>query len=254
MEKLNNIPQPSKGPTIPAIPSVERRMFLRSLGLASASALAILSSCSREELTPPKDGIGRSGARVGASVLPDGTIDLGEGDIAISNLAYTLDQLEVAFYSTAYEKSVGWAEADRKVLRELRDHELVHREFFKALLGPNAIPELEFVFNGIDFNNRNAVFDAAQKFETVGVGAFNGSSKFVMDLELIKLAGKLVSVEARHATLARHMILPESKFAIAHELIDSNGLDVAYFPPEVLMKAQPYIKQKLTISKLPAPL
>ncbi|GAB3323635.1 hypothetical protein GCM10027299_20030 [Larkinella ripae] len=254
MEKLDSLTQKTKGATVPAIPSVERRMFLRHLGLASASALAVLSSCAKEDLVAPKDGLTRSGARIGATILPDGSVDLGEGDIAISNMAYALEQLEVAYYSMAYEKSAGWDEMDRKVIRELRDHELVHRELFKALLGPYAIPELEFNFSMIDFNNRNAVFDAAQKFETVGTGAYNGSSKFVRDLELIKLAGKIVSVEARHATLARHMIQPDSKFAIGHEMIDANGLDVAYFPEEVLMKAQPFIKQKISGKNLPAPI
>jgi rubrerythrin len=254
MENFKTLPEKTKGSTIPAIPSVERRMFLRKLGLASTSALALLASCSQEKLVAPNGALNRSGARVGASVLPDGSIDLGEGDVGISNMAYALEQLEVAFYTMAYEKSVGWAETDRKVLMGLRDHELVHKEFFKAMLGSNAIPELEFNFSGVNFNDRNGVFDAAQKFETVGIGAYNGSSKFVSDLEIIKIAGKIVSVEARHATLARHMIQPDSKFAIAHEMIDANGLDVAYFPDEVLMKAQPFIKQKLSGKNLPAPI
>ncbi|MGV3558387.1 ferritin-like domain-containing protein [Larkinella arboricola] len=254
MEKLNTLPDTKKGPSVPAIPSVERRMFLRNLGLASASALAVLTSCAKEDLAVPQGGLRRSGARVGATVLPDGSIDLGDGDIGITNIAYALEQLEVAYYTMAYDRSAGWSEMDRRVIRELRDHELVHRELLKALLGPYAIPELEFNFSTVDFNNRNAVFDAAQKFETVGTGAYNGSSKFVQDLELLKLAGKIVSIEARHATLARHMIQPESRFAVAHELIDNGGLDVAYFPDEVLMKAQPFIKQKLSGSKLPAPI
>ncbi|GAB3903047.1 hypothetical protein GCM10028803_30790 [Larkinella knui] len=251
MEKFNTLTEKKAGPTIPVIPSVERRMFLRSLGLASASALALLSSCAQEKLVAPSTGLGRSGARMGATILPDGTIDLGPGDIGISNLAYALDQLEVAFYHTAVEKAYGLNEMDRKVLVELHDHEIVHKEFFKALLGDNAIPMLDFDFSAINFNGRNDVFDAAQKFESVGVGAFNGTGPLIQDLEILKIAGKMVSVEARHATLARNMIYPRTYFALGHEMIDGNGLDWHLTPDEVLAKAQPFIKQKLSAANLP---
>ncbi|GAB3928509.1 ferritin-like domain-containing protein [Larkinella terrae] len=251
MEKLNKLTAKKTGPTIPAIPSVERRMFLRSFGIASATTLALLSSCSQDNLVAPGKTLGRSGARTGASVLPDGSIDLGSGDIGISNLAYTLDQLEVAFYMTAVEKTSGLSELDRKVLVELHDHEVVHREFFKTLLGDNAIPMLDFDFSGIDFNQRNAVFDAAQKFEDVGVGAFNGTGPLIQDAEILKIAGKMVSVEARHATLARHMLQPRTYFSLGHELIDDKGLDHHLTPEQVLAKAQRYIKQKISAVNLP---
>lgn len=251
MEKLNTLSKQKPGPTIPAIPSVERRMFLRSMGIASASTLALLASCSQDKILAPEKALSRSGARVGASVLPDGSIDLGSGDLGIANLAYTLDQLEVAFYMMAVEKTSGISEMDRKVLAELHNHEVVHREFFKALLGDHAIPMLDFDFSGINFNDRNAVFDAAQQFETVGVAAFNGTGPLIQDVEVLKIAGKMVSVEARHATLARHMLGPKTYFALGHEMIDGNGLDLHLTPDEVVMKAQRFIKQKISAANLP---
>src|SRR4051794_2341740 len=115
MKQLNEVHPKNSGPSIPAIPSVERRMFMRQLGLLSASTAAFLASCTRptDDLVNPNTG--HSGARTGASVLPDGTIDLGTGDLGISNLAYTLDQLETAFYATALEKAYGVSQQDRKV-------------------------------------------------------------------------------------------------------------------------------------------
>jgi len=180
MEKLNDQLRKKSEPSVAAIPSVERRMFLRYFGLASASTAALLASCTREVT----DGVidpqtGRSSARTGASVLPDGTIDLGSGDIGISNLAYALDQLETVYYMTAVEKAYGISQEDRKVLTELHDHELVHREFFKALLGSNAIPMLDFDFSTVNFNDRYAIFDASQQFEDVGVAAFNGTGPLI---------------------------------------------------------------------------
>jgi hypothetical protein len=249
MGNLNEPGIQKPGPTVPAIPSVERRMFLRHLGWISASTLTVLASCSKDTLIDPVTG--RSSARIGATVLPDGTVDLGSGDIGISNLAYTLDQLETAYYMTALEKGSGLSEKDRKVLAELHDHEVAHREFFRALLGPNAIPMLEFDFSGINFGERNAVFDAAQQFENVGVAAFNGTGPLIQDTEILKIAGKMVSVEARHATLARHMLQPKTYFVLGHEMIDPNGLDWALKPEEVVAKAQRYIKQKISIANLP---
>ena len=252
MEKLNEVQSKKSTSSIPAIPSVERRMFMRQLGLVSASTAAFLASCTREvtdDSINPKTG--RSSARVGASVLPDGTIDLGSGDIGISNLAYTLDQLETAYYATALEKAYGISQEDRKVLAELHDHELVHREFFKGILLNNAIPMLDFDFSGVNFNDRYAVFDAAQKFEDVGVAAFNGTGPLIEDVEVLKIAGKMVSIEARHATLTRHMLQPKTFFALGHELIDAQGRDWHLTPEQVVMKAQPYIKQKISVANLP---
>ncbi|GAB4039848.1 ferritin-like domain-containing protein [Spirosoma jeollabukense] len=251
MKQLNEVQSKNSGPSMPAIPSVERRMFMRQLGLLSASTAAFLASCTRptDDLVNPNTG--HAGARAGASILPDGTIDLGSGDLGISNLAYALDQLETAFYATALEKANGISQQDRKVIAELHDHELVHREFFKAVLDGNGIPMLDFDFSGISFSDRNSVFDAAQQFEDVGIAAFNGTGPLIEDLELLKIAGKLVSIEARHATLARYMLQPKSYFSLGHELIDPQGRDWALTPEEVVKKAQPYIKQKISVANLP---
>jgi len=252
MEQLNKSHEKKNGPTIPAIPSVERRMFMRQMGLLSASTAAFLASCTREitdnSINP---ATGRSSARVGAEILPDGTIDLGSGDIGISNLAYTLDQLETAYYATALEKAYGISQEDRKVLAELHDHELVHREFFRGILSYNGIPDLEFDFSGVNFSDRYSIFDAAQKFEDVGIAAFNGTGPLIQDVEVLKIAGKLVSVEARHATLTRYMIRPKTYFSLGHELIDDQGRDWFLTPEEVVKKAQPFIKQKISVANLP---
>ncbi|UFH52752.1 ferritin-like domain-containing protein [Spirosoma sp. KNUC1025] len=248
MEQLNEVQQTKSTPSIPAIPSVERRMFMRQLGLLSASTAAFLASCTREMSDVTPQG-GRS--RMSATVLPDGTIDLGSGDIGISNLAYTLEQLEVAYYSTVLENSYGLSQQDRKVIEELHDHEIVHREFFKAFLGSNAIPMLDFDFSGVALSDRNSVFDAAQQFENVGIAAYNGTGPLIDDLEILKIAGKIVSIESRHATLARYMLQPKSYFSLGHELIDPQGRDWALTPPEIVMKAQPFIKQKISIANLP---
>lgn len=233
------------GPTVPAIPSVERRMFLRHLGLFTASTAAFLTACSKEAIVSPSTG---AAARVAA----DGTVDLGSGDIGILNYAYALEQLEAAFYTTAVSETKGLSAMDRKALIEIREHEVAHRELFKAALGTAAIPDLEVDFSSIDWNSRNAVFDAANKFESTGVGAYNGAGKLLKTSAFLILAGKIVSVEARHAAYTAYMLYPGKKFDVAHELVNGNGLDVAYTPSQVLSGVQMYIKQKISGANLPS--
>ncbi|NUO39761.1 MAG: ferritin-like domain-containing protein, partial [Gemmatimonadaceae bacterium] len=58
-------------------------------------------------------------------------------DTGILNYAYALEQLEAAFY-TAAVTSAGFAAlstAEKEVLQDLQKHEVIHREFFKQVLG-----------------------------------------------------------------------------------------------------------------------
>lgn len=64
-------------------------------------------------------------------------MNLGTGDVGILNYAYALEPLEAAFYVMV----VGHANfattfnaQEQRVLRDLRNHEVAHREFFKAAI------------------------------------------------------------------------------------------------------------------------
>jgi hypothetical protein len=46
---------------------------------------------------------------------------------------------------------------------------------------------------------------AAQTFEDTGVAAYNGAGRYLTNNAFLALAGKIVSVEARHAALIRDM-------------------------------------------------
>ena len=85
-------------------------------------------------------------------------------------------------------------------------HEIAHRDFFKAALKKNAIPALEVDFTKIDFNSRDSVLTTARTFEDLGVAAYNGAGQLLEKGEYLLLAGKIVSVEARHATAIRYLI------------------------------------------------
>lgn len=218
-----------------------RRKFLRFSSLLGASAIVVggsaLSGCS-------KDDDNNSG------------VNLGSGDTGVLNYAYALEQLEAAFYTqvmaTPYS---GMTALESEFLRDIRDHEIAHREFFKAALGSNAIQGLEVDFSSINFGSRDSVLGTARAFEDLGVAAYNGAGKLLTSTDFLTLAGKIVSVEARHAALVRDLI-SNGSFSDLNSLTplganNQNGLDAALNPPDVLAIASTYVKTKINASNLP---
>ena len=139
--------------------------------------------------------------------------------------------------------------AEGALIADIRDHEIAHREFFKNALGTAGIPALEFDFSSIDFTSRASVLGTAKAFEDLGVSAYNGAGPLIKDAGYLVLAGKIVSVEARHASYLRDLIAVNS-FA-DDSIIDMNGLDASNPPSYVLPIAQKYIKTVLDGSSLP---
>jgi hypothetical protein len=217
--------------------ALSRRKFIRFSGLLGAAATAItIASCSKDD-TDEADGMG---------------VNLGSGDTGILNYAYALEQLEAAFYTqVANTPYSGITAMETAYFQDIRDHEIAHREFFKKALNTSAIPSLEVNFSAINFSNRDSVLATAKAFEDLGVSAYNGAGQLLTDANLLLIAGKIVSVEARHAALIRDLI-SNGTFA-DNTVIDSNGLDKSRLPGEVLQIAAPYIKTKINASNLPTP-
>lgn len=209
---------------------LQRRNMLKLFGI-SAAVITIGASCNDDDPPPSNGGV-----------------NLGSGDVGILNYAYALEQLEAAFYvqviATPYS---GITALETSYLTDIRDHELIHREFFKAAIGANAIPALQVNFSSIDFTSRASVLATAQAFEDLGVNAYNGAGKLIVDPAYLTLAGQIVSVEARHAALIRDLI---SNGTFANST-DSNGLDSAKTPAEVLAIAGTYITTVIDASNLP---
>lgn len=214
---------------------MNRRRFLKFGGIAGASAVFLGSMT------------GMSGCKKDKN---DDGINLGSGDIGVLNYAYALEQLEAAFYTQVIQSQFsGITSAETSYLTDIRDHEIAHREFLKTALGGNAIQALEVDFSSINFGNRASVLGTAKAFEDLGVSAYNGAGKLLSDPNNLLAAGKIVSVEARHAALIRELLTPNS-FA-ASDVVNSNGLDLARTPGEVLSIAGTYLKSKLNASNLP---
>lgn len=224
--------------------AVGRRMFMRYVGATAAAGVA-LSACTDQIVDPSATGAGRAGfATVDLG-------DLGSNDVGILNYAYALEQLEAAFYTqviaTPYS---GITDMERMILTDIRDHEIVHREFFKAALGSAAIPGLTPDFSTINFSSRASVLGTARQFEDIGVSAYNGAGQFIKSADYLTLAGKIVSVEARHASIIATLLDPMgSEFAGDRIIFPNNGLEEIRVPAEVLAIVAPYIKE--TINAMP---
>jgi hypothetical protein len=212
-----------------------RRSFFRYAGASTAIvALAGISACHKDNTPSPGSG----------------GVDLGSGDIGILNYAYSLEQLEAAFYTKVVMSPYSDMSAMEKTLfTDIRDHEIAHREFFKSALKTKAIAALEVDFSSIDFGSRDSVLATAKAFEDLGVSAYNGAGSLLTTPDYLVLAGKIVSVEARHAAYIRDLVTADS-FA-GSDVVDANGLDTSRKPADVLKIAGKYIKTKIDASHLP---
>lgn len=218
---------------------MQRRNMLKYFG-ASAAVITVGMSCKKDD-----------------DPAPAGAVDLGSGDVGILNYAYALEQLEAAFYlqvvATPY---AGMTALESEYLTDIRNHEVAHREFFKAAITAAAptmiIPALEVNFSTIDFTSRASVLGTAKAFEDLGVTAYNGAGQLISTTgngpTYLGLAGKIVSVEARHAALIADL-LSNGTFA---NTTDANGLDMARTPAQVLAIAGAYIKTSINASNLPS--
>ncbi len=217
-----------------------RRNFLRKSGFGIAAATLLLAGCEDDD----------------DPIMTDDTVSLGMGDVGILNYAFALEQLEAAFYAQVLQGGYfsGANTDEQQVMRDLEAHERAHVDFLQTAINSvgTAIPALEVDFSSIDFDSRASVLGTAQAFEDLGVSAYNGAGRLIADPNYLVVAGKIVSVEARHAAAIRTLNAGGSATAFANsEVIDSNGLDLARSPSEVLAIAGTYIVTPINASGLP---
>jgi hypothetical protein len=208
-------------------------------GLA-LSATTFLTACDDDDPITVDDGA-------------DVTLDF-SNNFGVLNYAYALEQLEAAFYATVTANAAfgsTFSADERSILQDLQAHEEIHRDFLAAALGTNAIPALTPNFDSIDFASRSSVLGTAQVFEDLGVAAYNGAGRYFSRDEagrgFLTIAGKIVSVEARHASVISG-ILDRNSIA-GNGIIDNMGLDRALDPNVVLGPdgAAPFIRNTINV-------
>jgi len=205
-----------------------RRKFLGAMG-AFGSVLflpSVFTACNSDNGIT---GIGGSPASFALNLSTD---------TGILNYAYALEQLEAAYYTTALT-SPGFnaLSADEKeVLTDLQKHEVIHREFFRQQLGLAAIPDISFNLTTVASlqASRSVLLSTSQLLEDTGVSAYNGAGKYLQNAANLLIAGKIVSVEARHAAAIRDIRDTTGKLFAGDDVVNAAGLDVKAEPKTVL--------------------
>lgn len=227
-----------------------RREFMRLAGLLGGAL--VLANCGDDD-----NGTGPGNQNV--------TLNFAQA-IDVLKYAFALEALEADFYTkvvangsfnTAFSSA-----SERTLLTDIRDHEVAHREFFKAAITANGgtPPTLSTKYpSSVDFASRTSVLATAKTFEDLGVSAYNGAARYLAsaaNVGLLTIAGKVVSVEARHASAIRDLISPNTDaFANVSDIasigaVEANGLDAKASPAAVLAAAQPFINQTITATGL----
>ena len=226
--------------------NLQRRDFLKYAGFSAGVAGLVLAACKKSSDNNP-------------APTSTGT-NLGSGDVGILNYAYALEQLEAPFYTQVIGlsnfKTIFTSATEQQILTDIQAHEVTHREFFKAALSTNAIGALTVNFSSIDFTTRTGILTAAKTFEDLGVAAYNGAGKLITTPAYLVLAGKIVSVEARHASVIRDLLsstqLDSPDFAGDDVVNATSGLDNELCPSAVLEAAGKYITTSINASNLPS--
>ena len=216
-----------------------RRDILKLMAMGGALVLlpTALAGCSDDKDAPTGPGTG-----------DPLTIDFAKGDIAVLQFAYALEQLEADFYTKVLAAfgSSNLTAAEKAVLTDIKYHEVLHRELFKAALGSTNGFTINTTYPGVNFSDRLSVLNAAKTFEDLGVAAYNGAGQYITSPDYLTLAGKIVSVEARHASTIRDLLNPgTSDFA-------PTAFDDVFRPSKVAAAAQGYIIDTLGFANAPS--
>lgn len=233
-----------------------RRSFLKLSGLALAGTGLIMAGCSDDD-SAPNNGVHNPG-------LVNGVFDFGSGDIGILTYAYALEQLEADFYTRVVNNNAfgsTWNADEQNVFADLYSHEVVHREVLRQLIttavnnnSNMVLPALNFNYGTLNFASRDQVLQMAMTLEDTGVAAYTGAGKYIEDVNNLVLAGKIVSVESRHASVIRSMINPNNAFFTATDVVDpASGKNEVMLPSQVvaMLDEQNLITTPFSANNLP---
>ena len=128
----------------------------------------------------------------------------GTGDIGILNFALTLEYLERDFYNEAGKNQrkgrLGLKGSEHAFLQAVMPDEKAHVEFLQKALGSQAIKSPKFNF-GNATSDRKTFLETSFKLEDTGVGAYSGQAFNIANVEYLKVALSIVTIEARHSGL-----------------------------------------------------
>lgn len=237
-----------------------RREFLKRAAIGSAVAVlpSIVVGCTNDD---DQGSVGIIGATTDPAAGSGALITLDfSKEVDVLRYASALEELEGAFYDRAVQNigRLNLSAANQTLVAEAQQNELAHRYFFRTALGTNLVKPTPR-FSAVDFNNATAVLTLLRTFCDVGTSAYNGGGRYLTDPNLT-IAGKIVSIEARHVAMLREILQPGTAYFAGDDVVNpTNGLDVVngldpnqpvpptLTPNEVLRIAQPYMVERVTV-------
>jgi len=162
-------------------------------------------------------------------------------DVKILNFALTLEFLEAEFYRLALKNKVFGTDAQLQRFTEVvADHEADHVKLLKKALGSKAIKSPKFDFN--EAVTDKAMFQStSQSLEDTGVKAYLGQATHIKQAAVLKTAGRIVTVEARHAAWIRFINNPADAMTAEKLLPAPKVLDTPASESKVLSAAKKFI-------------
>ncbi len=242
-----------------------RRQFLRVAGLGGAIVLLpSMFACSEDN--PTGNGSNTGPNRNASDPV---TLDL-RTDIGIFNFLFLFEQTEVAYYNTAVASAAfaGMTAEQREIMTDLRGVETVHREFLRALLGSNGVGNASFNQTALSAAAATgaAILRTAEMLEDTGVATQIGFGKYIQSPDYLAIAGKINSMEARHAAALRDVReaaglaavgTAGTRFAGDDIVVPSGtyaGLNAKIEYPDALARvsATTFVKTRIEVSSPPA--
>jgi hypothetical protein len=224
----------------PLYTPIKRRSFFMYAGATAGATALVLAGCKKDDNNNP------------------GLVNVGSGDVGVLNYAYALEQLEADFYTQVRQGSYYTSTAttaEKQILDDLYYHEVIHRDFFKAAItaaGATPIKALTTVYPSGTFSSKATVLATAKAFEDLGVAAYNGAGQYITTPQYLYIAGKIVSIEARHAAIIRDLV-SEGSF-VGSDIVDisGNSLEMSKLPSVVVATANMFLADgsKLDVSGL----
>jgi ADP-ribose pyrophosphatase YjhB (NUDIX family) len=154
-------------------------------------------------------------AAVGAGVVAAGGLAIGglpdlsaskpsaSQDVKILGFVLLFERLQSAFYAEALQKA-GLKGELRQYATVVGSQERAHVAFLEKALGSKAGKAPAFDFKGTT-SDSDKFAQTARQLEDLGVGAYNGQAPNLTTAALTA-AGRIVSVEARHASWIRDIL------------------------------------------------
>ena len=228
--------------------TTSRRDFFKraGFGVGAVAVASSIAACDSDPIDDDADAV---------------TLDF-SNDFGVLNYAYALEQLEAAFYDTVVSDGAygtTFNAAERAIFDDLAAHEAIHRDFLRTAIvqagGESAvIGALTPDFSSVDFDSRSSVLQTSLALEDTGVGAYNGAGRYIQDDGYLLIAGKIVSVEARHASAIAGLL---SQYSIAGDgiITSDTALDAFFRPDEVVGRngrATPFITETIRVTNVPS--